>query len=60
MFVAELAPGSSLPPNRFALRVPVSEFLGDSLSPGRYRFVARLKLNKETLELSAGEVQLRR
>jgi hypothetical protein len=60
MFVAELAPGSSLPPGRFALRVPVPEFLGDSLSPGRYRFVAQLELNNDTLELSAGEVRLRR
>lgn len=53
-----LAPGGA---RRFALTVPVHEFLGDSLPDGRYYFTAAAFLNDSTTgELDAGDVVVRR
>ncbi|MET0396798.1 MAG: hypothetical protein ABW277_08255 [Longimicrobiaceae bacterium] len=53
-----LAPGGA---RRFALAVPLHEFLGDSLPDGRYYFTAAAFLDDSTTgELDAGEVVVRR
>jgi Carboxypeptidase regulatory-like domain len=44
----------------YEVRVPVSEILGDSLSPRKYRITARLPFNgREIKNLRAGDVELR-
>jgi hypothetical protein len=57
LLVATLAPGDSL--QRFALRIPLIEVLGDSLPDGRFEIDAVLGLNfRETRPIPAGAVEL--
>lgn len=62
-----IAPGDTITPREFTLRIPFPEILGDSLPDGRYYFTAELEwladrptagLDHDTVRLAAGEADL--
>jgi hypothetical protein len=55
-----LPPGDSVRFTNFQLSPTVGEILGDSLPKGRYYFVARLGVNKDTVLIDAGSLNLSR
>jgi len=62
--VREIGPGESLPPEEQQLSVPLYEILGHPLlgrflPDGRYYWLARVKVNGQTIEVAAGEVALK-
>jgi hypothetical protein len=57
LFVETFPPGAA---KTYLLIVPVRAVLGDSLSAGRYRVTARVRINGEVVrDLDAGDVELR-
>jgi hypothetical protein len=57
--VASVAPGGEFSPGEFALTVPLTEVLADSLPDGRYYFTAVLDAAGQQFRVAAGEVELR-
>ena len=56
LIVMQISPGVS---KTFVLAVPVKEVLADSLPRGRYRVIARVRINGELIQgLEAGDVEL--
>jgi hypothetical protein len=59
-WVRGLAPDSSVSPTSLRTRIPVPDFLGDSLLPDRYEFITSFRLNGDSVELVAGTTRLGR
>jgi hypothetical protein len=58
--VGVVQPGQTSSPREFNVTYPVREILGDSLSNGRYYFIALVRLNWRQTAIGAGDAELRR